>query len=106
MAAARTGRARNRRKAGLNVTFGSIFASTHLAVGQNQWYHFGAGAPPSLVYFSVDWDVQRALAQSESTSLTNMVFLCWAMFSRGPKRLTFYVQVIWASEKKSKRKKR
>ena len=23
-----------------------------LAVGQNQWYHFGVGAPPILVYFS------------------------------------------------------
>ena len=30
---------------------------THLAVGQNQWYHFGKGAPPILVYFSGDWDV-------------------------------------------------
>ena len=31
----------------------------HMAVGQNQWYrfHFQAGAPPSLVYFSGDWDV-------------------------------------------------
>ena len=29
----------------------------HLAVGQNQWYHFGVGAPPILVYFSGDWDV-------------------------------------------------
>ena len=27
------------------------------AVGQNQWYHFGAGAPPILVNFSGDWDV-------------------------------------------------
>ena len=27
------------------------------AVGQNQWYHFGVGAPPILVYFSGDWDV-------------------------------------------------
>ena len=23
-----------------------------MAVGQNQWYHFGVGAPPTLVYFS------------------------------------------------------
>ena len=23
-----------------------------MAVGQNQWYHFGVGAPPILVYFS------------------------------------------------------
>ena len=22
------------------------------------WYHFGVGAPPSLVYFSGDWDVK------------------------------------------------
>ena len=29
----------------------------HMAVGQNQWYHFGVGAPPILVYFSGDWDV-------------------------------------------------
>ena len=27
------------------------------AVGQNQWYHFGVGAPLILVYFSGDWDV-------------------------------------------------
>ena len=27
------------------------------AVGQNQWCHFGLGAPPILVYFSGDWDV-------------------------------------------------
>ena len=29
----------------------------HLDVGQNQWYHFGVGAPPILVHFSWDWDV-------------------------------------------------
>ena len=29
----------------------------HWPVGQNQWYHFGAGAPPILVYFGGDWDV-------------------------------------------------
>ena len=29
----------------------------YLAVGQNQWYHFGVAAPPILVYFSGDWDV-------------------------------------------------
>ena len=28
-----------------------------MAVGQKQWYHFGVGAPPILVYFSGDWDV-------------------------------------------------
>ena len=31
--------------------------SGHVAVGQNQWYHVGVGAPPILVYFSGDWDV-------------------------------------------------
>ena len=30
-----------------------------MAVGQNQWYHCGAGAPPILVCFSGDWDVHR-----------------------------------------------
>ena len=29
------------------------------AVGQNQWYHFGVGALPILVYFDGDWDVHR-----------------------------------------------
>ena len=29
----------------------------HVAVGQNQWYHFGVCAPPILVY-SGDWDVR------------------------------------------------
>ena len=28
-----------------------------MALGQNQWYHFGVGAPPILSYFSGDWDV-------------------------------------------------
>ena len=29
----------------------------NMAVGQNQWWHFGVGAPPILVYVSGDWDV-------------------------------------------------
>ena len=29
----------------------------NMAVGYNQWYHFGVGAPPILVHFSGDWDV-------------------------------------------------
>ena len=37
-------------------TYASILCM-YMAVGQNQWYHFGAGAPPILVYFSEDWDV-------------------------------------------------
>ena len=37
-----------------------IFAvcQVSVAVGQNQWYHVGVGAPPILVYFSGDRDVQ------------------------------------------------
>ena len=34
-----------------------VFGMDKMAVGQNQWYHFGVGAPPILVYFSGDWDV-------------------------------------------------
>ena len=52
-----------------------------MAVGQNQWYHFGVGAPPILVYFSWDWDVhwefgmlthgQIAHSRHKSFKLTN-----------------------------------
>ena len=28
-----------------------------VAMGQNQWYHFGVGAAPIFVCFSGDWDV-------------------------------------------------
>ena len=27
---------------------GLILTHAHMAVGQNQWYHFGVGAPPIL----------------------------------------------------------
>ena len=37
---------------------------TYIAAGQNQWYHFGVGAPPILVYFSWDWDVHRGYGLS------------------------------------------
>ena len=30
-------------------------ATLDVAVGQNQWYHFGVGAPPILIYVSGDW---------------------------------------------------
>ena len=30
-----------------------------LAVGQNQWYHFGVAAPSIFVDFSGDWDLQE-----------------------------------------------
>ena len=32
-------------------------SDTHMAVGQNQWFHFRVAATPMLVYFSGDWDV-------------------------------------------------
>ena len=35
-----------------------LHLKVQLAVGQNQWYHFGVGAPPILVNFSWDWDVR------------------------------------------------
>ena len=34
-----------------------VSREAQMAVGQNQWYHFGVGALPILVYFSWDWDV-------------------------------------------------
>ena len=36
---------------------GTPLTRRDMAVGQNQWYLFGVGAPPILVYFSGDWDV-------------------------------------------------
>ena len=36
-------------------TIGSLFLVQ--AVGQNQWYYFGVGAQPIIVYFRGDWDV-------------------------------------------------
>ena len=32
---------------------------SNMAMVQNQWYHFGIGAPPILVYFRRDWDAHR-----------------------------------------------
>ena len=34
-----------------------LVPKTHMAAGQKQWYHFGVGAPPILVYFGGGWDV-------------------------------------------------
>ena len=31
-------------------------ALQHVAMVQNQWHHVGIGVPPSLIYFSGDWD--------------------------------------------------
>ena len=45
-----------------------------MAVGQNQWYHFGVGAPPVLVYFSGDWDVHWGFAHGHMSNAQNH---CW-----------------------------
>ena len=34
----------------------SAFHIHNMAMVQNQWYHFGIGAPPIIVNFSGDWD--------------------------------------------------
>ena len=34
-----------------------ILRLPYMAVCQNEWYHFGVGAPPIVVFFSGDWDV-------------------------------------------------
>ena len=36
---------------------GTHTSLSQMAVGQNQWYHFGVGAPPILDCFSGDWNV-------------------------------------------------
>ena len=47
----------------------------HMAVGQNQCYHFGVGAPPMLVYFSGDWDVHWGPTGAHfSPTISSMVF--------------------------------
>ena len=34
-----------------------VLSAKYMAVGQNQWYHFGGRALPLSIYFSGDWDV-------------------------------------------------
>ena len=62
-----------------------------MAVGQNQWYHFGVGAPPILVYFSGwDWDAHWGynldlthgqMAHSLSSTGLESLFRSWGHFS-------------------------
>ena len=40
-----------------NCTTFAFTSRFHVGVCQNQWYHFGVGAPPMFVYFSGHWDV-------------------------------------------------
>ena len=35
----------------------NLLVESHMIVGQSQWYHFGVGAQPILVFVSGDWDV-------------------------------------------------
>ena len=44
-----------------------------MAVGQNQWYHFGVGAPPIVVYFSGDWDVRWGYGLSSRGHIIIMI---------------------------------
>ena len=37
--------------------------ANHMAVGENQWYHFGVGAPPILVYFGGDCHIFASFSQ-------------------------------------------
>ena len=49
---------------------GTQYKKHHRAMGQHQWYHFGVGAPPILVYVSWNWDVHwgyRVLTHSHSS---------------------------------------
>ena len=53
-----------------------------MAVGQNQWYHFGVGAPPILVYFSGDWDVHWGyglLTHGHMPKPSSPVFIAFAL---------------------------
>ena len=42
--------------------------------GSNQWYHFGVGAPPILVYFSRDSDVHWGYGVSTQVHIDGIVF--------------------------------
>ena len=45
---------------------------SHMAVGRNQWYHFGVGAPPIFVYLSGDWDVHGGILTHGHSSGSNL----------------------------------
>ena len=44
------------------------------------------------------WDVFPILSCPKPTFFNLLVFQFWSIFSHGPKRLTFYFGVLWASE--------
>ena len=51
-------------------------SDSQMAVGQNQWYHFGVGAPPILAYFSGDWDVHWCLTHGQMIPSPQNTTLC------------------------------
>ena len=57
----------------------------NVAVGQSQWYHFGVGAPPIVVYFSGDWDLCLWASQRRSSDWARrfweLVFF-WSSFNK------------------------
>ena len=64
-------------------------ATTHNLIPRWTFLHFpGPGCK----------NKKNSLAQSRPFDL--LVFPFWFIFSKGPKRLTFYFQVLWASEKR------
>ena len=54
------------RRAQVARTGGSGIRYMRMAVDQNPWHSFGIGVPPSLVYFSGDWDVHWGYFVGES----------------------------------------
>ena len=53
------------------------FVLKHMALGQNQWYNFGAGAPPMLVYFGGDWDAHRGYGTLTHGHIEEYVIGTW-----------------------------
>ena len=55
-----------------------------MAVGQNQWLHVGVGAPPMLVYFSVDWDVHWGYGILTHSHVSQSGKTPWCTSGQGP----------------------
>ena len=65
----------------VGVSFKPGFSRFHVSVGQNQWYHFGVGAPPVLVYLSGDSDVHWGYGILTHGHVGFWVQFHWALFS-------------------------
>ena len=55
-------------------------SALQLAMVQNQWNHFGTGAPPILVYFSGDWDVHWGYGVLTHGQFSFGRGACWGLF--------------------------